>query len=276
MEDKLVQGSMLRSDIRQGFGISFLFAVAGIVISLCFDSLGTLKATINNPLIYGEYAGICVLYFYFNAISFGGVFSHYMFAILAALPFAASYSIEQQNGAVVYRILRSSKRNYCSTKILVSAISGGLTACIGCLLFILALSTYLPLITTRQVLELSTFPYGCTLSIGGGVPYFVISLYLAFLRGALYSSVGMCVSAFLPNPYIAVCSPMIFEFFLVECGRLLRLPAALRLDLVLLARGTLYSDSATLLIVTVVVSSIIILCFKLFSARCERRLTYGA
>ncbi len=31
MEDKLVQGSMLRSDIRQGFGISFLFAVAGIV-----------------------------------------------------------------------------------------------------------------------------------------------------------------------------------------------------------------------------------------------------
>ncbi len=39
MEDKLVQGSMLRSDIRQGFGISFLFAVAGIVICLCFDSL---------------------------------------------------------------------------------------------------------------------------------------------------------------------------------------------------------------------------------------------
>ena len=69
---------------------------------------------------------------------------------------------------------------------------------------------------------------------------------------------------------------MIFEFFLVECGRLIRLPAALRLDLVLLARGTLFSDSATLVIVAVVVSSIIILCFKLFSARCERRLTYGA
>lgn len=271
-----MQGSMLRSDIRQGFGISFLFAVAGIVICLCFDSWETLKATINNPLIYGEYATICVLYFYFNAISFGGVFSHYMLSILAALPFAANYSIEQQNGAVVYRILRSSKRNYCSTKILVSAICGGLTVCIGCLLFILALSTYLPLITSQKVLELSAVPYACTLSIGGGVPYFVISLYLAFLRGALYSSVGMCVSAFLPNPYIAVCSPMIFEFFLVECGRLLRLPAALRLDLILSARGTLFSDSATLVIVTVVVLSIIILCFKLFSARCERRLTYGA
>lgn len=276
MEDKFVQGSMLRSDIRQGFGISFLFAVAGIVICLCFDSWETLKATINNPLIYGEYANICVLYFYFNAISFGGVFSRYMLSVLAALPFAANYSIEQQNGAVVYRILRSSKRNYCSTKILVSAISGGLTVCIGCLLFILALSTYLPLVTSQKVLELSAVPYAYTLSIGGGVPYFVISLYLAFLRGALYSSVGMCVSAFLPNPYIAVCSPMIFEFFLVECGRLLRLPAALRLDLILSARGTLFSDSATLVIVTVVVLSIIILCFELFSARCERRLTYGA
>lgn len=276
MEDKFVQGSMLQSDIRQGFGISFLFAVAGIVICLCFDSWETLKATINNPLIYGEYANICVLYFYFNAISFGGVFSRYMLSVLAALPFAANYSIEQQNGAVVYRILRSSKRNYCSTKILVSAISGGLTVCIGCLLFILALSTYLPLVTSQKVLELSAVPYAYTLSIGGGVPYFVISLYLAFLRGALYSSVGMCVSAFLPNPYIAVCSPMIFEFFLVECGRLLRLPAALRLDLILSARGTLFSDSATLVIVTVVVLSIIILCFELFSARCERRLTYGA
>lgn len=276
MEDKPARGSMLRADIRRGFGISFLFAVAGIAICLCFDSLETLKATINNPLIYGEYANICVLYFYFNAISFGGVFSHYMFAILAALPFAANYSIEQQNGAVVYRILRSSKRNYCSTKILVSAISGGLTACIGCLLFILALSTYLPLTTSQQVLELSTIPYARTLAIGSGVPYFVISLYLAFLRGALYSSVGMCVSAFLPNPYVAVCSPMMFEFFLVECGRLLRLPAALRLDLILSARGTLFSDSATLVIVTIVVLSIIILCFKLFLARCERRLTYGA
>lgn len=276
MEDKLARGSMLRADIRRGFGISFLLAVAGIAICLCFDSLETLKATINNPLIYGEYANICVLYFYFNAISFGGVFSHYMFAILAALPFAANYSIEQQNGAVVYRILRSSKRNYCSTKILVSAISGGLTACIGCLLFIFALSTYLPLTTSQQVLELSTIPYARTLSIGGGVPYFVISLYLAFLRGALYSSVGMCVSAFLPNPYVAVCSPMMFAFFGVECGRLLRLPAALRLDMILSARGTLFSDSATLIIVTIVVLSIIILCFKLFLARCERRLTYGA
>lgn len=276
MEDKLVRGNMLRSDIRRGFGISFLVAVAGIVVCLCFDSLGTLGATINNPLIYGEYSTICVLYFYFNAISFGGVFCHYMLAILAALPFAASYSIEQQSDAVVYRILRSSKKNYCSTKILVSAISGGLAVTTGCLLFILALSTYLPLITPQKVLELSDFPYAYALRIRGGIPYFVIGLYLAFLRGALYSSVGMCVSAFLPNPYVAVCAPMIFEFFLVEIGRLLRLPAALRLDLILVARGTFISDSATLVIVTAVVFFIIILCFQLFSIRCERRLTHGS
>lgn len=275
MVAKLVRGSMLRSDLRQGFGISFLFAVAGIVICLCFDSWETLKATINNPLIYGEYATICVLYFYFNAISFGGVFSHYMLAILAALPFAANYSMEQQNGAVVYRILRSGRRNYCVTKILVSAISGGLAVCAGCLTFILALSIYLPLTTPQKVLELSGFPYGGALA-GSGIGYFVIALYLAFLRGALYATVGMCVSAFLPNPYIAVCAPMIFEFFLVECGRLFRLPAGLRLDLVLSARGTLFSDSATLIIVTVVVLSIITLCFQLFSARCERRLAYGS
>jgi len=275
MEDKLVQGSMLRSDIRRGFGISFLLAVIGIVICLCFDSLETLKATINNPLIYGENASICVLYFYFNAISFGGVFSHYMLSILAALPFAANYSMEQQSGAVIYRMLRGSRKNYCSTKILVSAISGGMALFTGCLVFILGLSTYLPLTTPRQILELSGLPYASALTVGGGSPYFAIALYLAFLRGALYGSVGMCVSAFLPNPYVAVCAPMIFEFILVECGRLLRLPAALRLDLILLARGTLFSDAATLAIVTVVVCAIIILCFQLFSVRCERRLAYG-
>ena len=275
MEGNGKHRSLMLIELKQTEWLQFLLAILGVVTCLCFDSLETLKMTINNPLIFQDNSVICVQYFYFNAVSFGGVFSNYFMAVFAALPFAASYSIEQQNGVVVYKIARSSKKTYCASKIISASLGGGATVLIGSLIFVLALSTYLPLTTPSKIYEMIGLPYYNALTIGNGIPYFVIVLYMAFLTGALWGSAGMCISAFLPNPYVAVCSPMIFQFLVVELSRLLRLPNGLRVDMILCARGTLYSDSATLLFITVIVSLVVFVFYKLFSERCERRLEYA-
>ncbi len=263
-------------ELLEGIRPRFLFAILGVTVCLCFDSLDTLKMTVNNPLIYQENSSICVLYFYFNAVSFGGVFSNYFMTILAAIPFAASYSIEQNSRFFYYKISRCKRTDYYISKIGVAALYGGMATLLGSLLFILALSTYMPLVTPAKLLEMTPLPYYDALVVGNGKLYFAIVLFLAFLSGALWGSTGMCASAFIPNPYVAVCSPFIIKFFLVELGRLLKLPAGIRLDLILNARGSLVSDSITLMIATIWVISIILIYYRVFSHRVERRLDDGA
>lgn len=272
MEGNGEHTNLILIELKQTGWLQFLLAILGVVTCLCFDSLETLKMTINNPLIFQENSVICVQYFYFNAVSFGGVFSNYFMAIFAALPFAASYSIEQQYGVLNYKIARSSKKSYFASKIIVAALIGGSVVLIGSIVFILILSTYLPLTTPAKIYEMTGLPYSNALTVGNGLSYFAIVLYLAFLTGVLWSSVGMCISAFLPNPYVAVCSPMIFQFLLVELGRLLRLPNSLRMDMLLCARGTIYSDTITPIATTVLIVLLLYGFYRLFSKRCERRL----
>ena len=272
MVAKRAQTNTLWVDILGGIRPHFIFAIIGVAVCLCLDSMDTLKMTINNPLVYQENSVMCVLYFYFNAVSFGGVFSNYFMTILAAIPFAASYSIEQNSRFLIYKISRCERRAYYISKIGVAALYGGMTTLLGSLLFILILSTYLPLITPAKLFEMTALPYYDALVLGDGKLYFAIVLFLAFLSGALWGSSGMCASAFIPNPYVAVCSPFIIKFLLVEIGRLLKLPAGVRLDLILNARGLLVSDSITLLTATILVASIILLYYHVFAQRVERRL----
>ena len=264
--------TIFSADIHQGFRLKCIIAIFGVVVCLVLDNLESLKMTINNPLIYQEGSVMCVQYFYFNAVSFGGVFSSYLLPIMAAIPFAASYSIEQENRMVIYKIARSGKKQYFTSKILVSVLTGGTTIVVGSLLFILILATYLPIVTPGKVFEMTGFPYHNALANGNGLPYMAIALYLALLSGALWSSAGMCISAFLPSPYLAICFPMIFQFLVVELGRLLHLPNGLRLDMLLCGRGAFLSDGTTLIVVTIAVAVLIALFGKLFANRCERRL----
>ena len=264
--------TIFSADIHQAFRLQCIIAIFGVVVCLVLDNLESLKMTINNPMIYQEGSVMCVQYFYFNAVSFGGVFSSYLMPIMAALPFAASYSIEEQNRLVIYKIARSDKKQYFTSKILVAALTGGITIVAGSLLFTLILATYLPIVTPGKVFEMTGFPYHNALAMGNGLPYMTIVFYLAFLSGTLWSSAGMCISAFLPNPYLAICFPMIFQFLVVELGRLLHLPNGLRLDMLLCARGTFLSNGMTLIVVTIAVAALIALFGKLFANRCERRL----
>ena len=46
----------------------------------------------------------------------------------------------------------------------------------------------------------------------GGFAFILISIGLAFLTGAIWANVGLCVSAFIPNKFLAVGFPIVLYY----------------------------------------------------------------
>lgn len=260
----------IQADFKLGLRLPFLFSVLGVFMGFCFDNWEGLRSSLYIPTQYHENSVKCVMYYFFNSFSFGGVFSEYFATIMAAIPFAANYCQEIAGGMSVYKIPRCGTRTYARSKFLVASMLGGLTLFLGGLLFMVLLGTYLPIVTPGKIFESQWIPFYHALTIGNGIPYMAIVLYISFIGGALWASVGLCASVYFSSSYVAICAPFIFRFVLTQIGRLLKLPNGLRLELLLSARGTIYSDSVTLIVTTVAVLLLILMCYHLFTKRIER------
>lgn len=270
MEGKSTCLRTIQANFKLGLRLPFLLSILGVIIGFCFDNWEGLRHSIHVPTQYRENSVTCVMYYFFNSFSFGGVFSEYFATIMAAIPFSANYCQETAGGMTIYKISRCGTRAYVRSKFLVASLLGGLTLFIGGLIFTVILGTYLPIVTPGKLFESQWIPFYHALTIGNGIPYMAIVLYISFLGGALWASVGLCASAYFPSSYVAVCAPFIFRFVLTQIGRLLKLPNGLRLELLLCARGTIYSDSVTLLVTTAAVLLLIFMCYRLFTRRIER------
>ena len=258
------------ADLRMGMRPRFLLSILGVFLCFWFDNMEDLRQGIHAPMTHVENSVQCVMYYFFNSYSFGGVFSQYIAPMLAVVPLACSYCIEKQGRMALYKITRCGKKAYVRSKFLGASLLGGTTLAAGGTLFILALHSFLPIVTPQKLLESDWIPYYRALTTGDGSAYLIIVLYLSFLSGSLWSSAGLCMSAFVPSTYAAICTPFVCGFFLCQGGRLLHLPPCLRLDMLLSARGTLYSDAVTLLVTTGVVFGIICLMQRIFRIRIER------
>lgn len=259
-------------ELKRVFRLPFLVGIVGTAMCFYLDELEFIKMTINNPMVFAEGSVSCVLHYITGSYTFGGVFCSYLMPIFTALSYSVSYCTEENNHMISYIISRSGKRQYSCEKVLVTAASGGLTALLGMLLFVIVLSTYLPMTTPQYIEETQMLPFGSLLSRNSGIPFLMVVMYLIALSGALWAEVGIWISAYLPNPYVALCFPMLFKFLMVQTGRLLRLPDALRLDRLLCANGILLSEEVTLVVVTVAVLGMIALMGGDFRRRIERRI----
>lgn len=270
MEDKPTLSRTIRADFKMGLKIPFILGIFGVFLGFCFDNWESLRHFVHSSKQYSGNSVTCVMYYFFNSFSFGGVFSEYFATIMAAIPFATNYCKETEGGMSIYKISRCGSRAYVRSKFLVASLLGGLTLFLGGLIFSAILGIYLPIVTPGKLFESQWVPYFQALNTGNGVLYMVIVLYISFLGGCLWASVGLCASAYFPSRYVAVCAPFIFRFVLTQIGRLLKLPNGLRLELLLCARGTIYSDAVTLIVTTAAVASLIFVCYRLFSNRIER------
>jgi len=117
-------------------------------------------------------------------------------------------------------MLRSGKRNYMISKFLSCVTAGGLTLALGLIIFVLFLRLRFPLIADNSgYLELYVHNAdrvftGELLEGGHYIGFFAMYVFLAFLFGAVWSAVGICVSAFITDRYVASFSPYVIQFVL--------------------------------------------------------------
>ena len=115
-------------------------------------------------------------------------------------------------------VMRSGKLNYTLSKYLSCVVTGGLTLALGLVIFVLILRVRFPLIAENSsYLELYTRSFdriftGELLACGHYIGFFAVYTLLAFLFGALWSSVGICMSAFILDKYVASFSPYIIWY----------------------------------------------------------------
>lgn len=91
--------------------------------------------TINNPMALGEGSVSCVLHYITGGYVFGGVFCSYLMPIFAAIPYASSYCMEENDQFVAYKIVRSGKNHIVLQNIDdicrwgTSHVAGGVALC---------------------------------------------------------------------------------------------------------------------------------------------------
>ncbi|MFT3984356.1 MAG: hypothetical protein QM697_10645 [Lachnospiraceae bacterium] len=260
----------LKVDAKRAFRLPFLLAVVAVIAGFVFDNYGALvNALFISPDIAHDVTS--VFYFYFNAVAFGGAFTRYLFAMIAALPFAAQYATERQSGMTPYLISRTGRREYCFSKMIISALSGGLALFVGSLIFIVILSTRLQLIITSDLVEHQWIPYYELLISGGGIPYFAIVLFLMFLTGMLWGALACGISAFVTDTYVVIASSFLLCFLQIQISRLLRLPNNARLEMLLYGRGQWGNAGVSLLFLGILILLIIAGCTFLFTHKVVRR-----
>lgn len=119
-------------------------------------------------------------------------------------------------------ILRSGKRRYTAAEFLSCVVAGGLILALGLVIFVLILRFRFPLANpdggvVESARHSATFK-GKIIGEGHYVGWFASMALISFLYGGMWSAVGICVSAFIPDKYAASFSPFIImkfsEFFL--------------------------------------------------------------
>lgn len=114
-------------------------------------------------------------------------------------------------------ILRSGKRSYTAAKFLSCVVTGGLILALGLVIFVLILRLRFQLANPDGGV-VDNARHSKTLMallINGGhyIGYFAVLALLSFLYGGMWSAVGICISAFVPDKYAASFSPFVILKF---------------------------------------------------------------
>lgn len=152
--------------------------------------------------------------------------------LLAALPSAAGFCNDWCCQYIRPVVVRSGVKRYAFAKVLTCFLSSLLVILAGMILFFFVMGFYLPAAHPNPINE-PVPPYGVFLEGTAPVLYLACICSLFALSAALWTVIGLAVSARLPNKFVAVCTPLIAGYLLTELTLLLPPP----LNLFFLSRG---------------------------------------
>lgn len=191
---------------------SFLLSTLGVTIILLLTAYGWFHDQTD------------VVYLFASSIGGGTLFI--ITGILPLFSFSTSFASEWEQGATSFWLIRTGVRNYSINKILVSALTGFLTTCLGMLLFILLLRIRFPLFVFNNTGD----PYTYLLDDGKPMIYLIFNIFHYSLSSALFAVTALWVSTYIPNRFIALASPLALYFVIFRFTTRLNIPQYLKIN----------------------------------------------
>lgn len=238
--------SILRVDLRrailsQNFMISMLFIILVMLIS-CSGFISDQSD---------------VLYLLVNALTGSGSFM-FILCIAPIFPYGISFVSDMEDKAFSFWIIRTGVKKYGISKFITSVIAGFLTVGAGIYFFSLIMSIFFPLFTDIP----SGDTYTMLLKDNKPWIYILATAIHYSLSGALFAGLAMAVSAFIPNKFSVIITPIVIYFLTLRVTAQFSLPAFLKPNI--LVQGVYYCDSIIAAFLYKLIPVLIILVFLLY------------
>jgi hypothetical protein len=257
--------SVLRTDLHRAFcSKGFLVGIAATVCVFFFGSVGMGLASPNvsaGAMLNNTYKSNNIIRLLFLTSTFA---------------YSASYSVDLQTRFILPLLARRGNKNsYLISKCVAAALSGGLAVALGAVIFIIYACMAQPsVMPTAEVVSISfeTHAFAEFMSNDHAALFFMCFIYVIFLQAAFFSSLGLLVSCFKPNRFVAYIGPFSIGFLLNQLAPLFGLP--LWLDINYLAAVRFYRTPASqiLLIETAAFLSFTVIACAVFVHSAKRRI----
>ncbi|HLU21046.1 MAG TPA: hypothetical protein VKZ77_01020 [Bacillaceae bacterium] len=138
--------------------------------------------------------------------------------LFAAVPYVSSFCSDWKYQFIKPVLIRTGIFKYIWSKVITCFVSGFLVVFLGLMIFITLLSLIVPMFDGN-----STIREPFALLAEGQLPvlYLVAQSFIFSLAAALWTVVGLALSAFIPIHFVAITAPVIASYLLEELTRLL-------------------------------------------------------
>lgn len=171
-----------------------------------------------------------IWYFYFQSLSFGGLYGPYLGPMLCALPYAGALAAERQTGLFRSSLSRAGRTPYLLSKYLWAVLSGALVYALGIVCLVAAYRLKgLPYITPNDIEGMQGFFY---FELFEYAPwrYYLVAAWYAFLSGGLFAGLAALVSTQTTQSGVVAVTPLVVTFIVIRLCQLLNVPMEYRLD----------------------------------------------
>lgn len=185
---------------------------------------------LQNPWFYLCTVGVCILaffsirdyyqdfpgqdvYYYFDLFRGLSMYKK-LLAVFAAVPFCASFCSDWNCQYIKPVIVRCGLKRYTISKVAACFLSAFATVFLGLCLFILLFLTKQPLYPDQPASEFALPPFGSLVKSPIPALYILAEVCVLSMACALWAVVGLAISAYIPNRFVAIATPLIASYLL--------------------------------------------------------------
>lgn len=129
--------------------------------------------------------------------------------IFGALPFAANFAEEWKNGVTISCVSRCGTTRYTVSNVAVCFLSALFSVFLPMMLFAWFYSFAIPVIEPNYDNFVNDIPYGFFIKNNMPFMYIAAECFIYAECAAMWAVMGLMMSAFFPNKYIAVFAPLV-------------------------------------------------------------------